>query len=73
MADFEVTALQQTQQLDDTGHMIDAVTVTFTLPGGVASGFVTVPMTGDWQDAALVAAQARADELQAFLDAYNAP
>ena len=69
MAGFEVTGVVQTQRLDDTGHLVDYVDVTFTTADGQGSGSVEVPMTDGWEAAADAEIQPLADQIAAYIAA----
>lgn len=64
---YTVTAVVQSQQIGPDGSLIDSATVTFTIADGAGVGSVEVPLTGDWQDAATAAIQAKADQMAALL------
>lgn len=64
---WTTTAIQQTQRIGADGHLIDYVDVTFTLDDFAASGFIEVPMTGDWQAAATAAITERAQQLADYI------
>lgn len=60
---YSVTSVNQTQQLDSAGHLVDVVNVLFELDNGAGSGSVTVPLTADWETAAGDAVQKQAQSM----------
>lgn len=50
-ATYTITSVRQTNELNATGNLVDVVEATFEVAGGVGTGTVRVPKTGDWEAA----------------------
>lgn len=48
---YTITSVRQTNEISATGQLVDVVEATFEVAGGVGSGVVRVPKTGDWETA----------------------
>lgn len=65
---FTVTSVNQSQEIAGAGNLQDVVVVQFELDNNAGSGEVRVPLTGDWEAAAVAAIQQKAAAMQALLN-----